>query len=258
MDRNLVKILGGLAVIIALAVGVTAAWNMGAFDALVGRNTPEAIQARLDDEMTNHPAFAALYTTLEEEFPEDHQRLKERMVEAYQERGEPRDSIAAGDRFFVLFMQGSQQHFAKAPDANILQMRDAAIAVVEMLAVQDTNLCARFTMEGLRPTDQPTLEAQELIGAASRAKLQAIAAAIETPTERDGPTPDDIEAYASVMRNMGMAEEHVDDFFRGAFGLRRESAQVQCDVGAIVYSAMAALPEERAARLGAVLLNGGR
>jgi len=60
------------------------------------------------------------------------------------------------------------------------------------------------------------------------------------------------------MLNMGMSEAQVADFFNGAFGLRRESAQVQCDVGAIAHSALAALPDERAARLGAILLSGKR
>ena len=256
--NNLVKGLGAIAVLVALGVAAAAAWNMGAFDALVGRNTPEAIEARIDEEMEDHPAFAASYTTLEEEFPEDHANLKARMMEAYLERGQPLDAIARGDRYFEIFMQRNGPIFAEAPDAKILEMRDAAIAVTEMLAAQDTRLCARFTMDGLGPTDLPTLEAQELIGAAARIKLQAMAAANDMPTKREGPTRADIDAYADVMLNMGMSEAQVADFFNGAFGLRRESAQVQCDVGAIAHSALAALPDERAARLGAILLSGKR
>lgn len=256
MGNNLVKGLGAIGILVALGVGATAAWNMGAFDALVGRNTPEAIEARINEEMEGHPAFAASYTTLAEEFPDDHTNLKARMMEAYRERGQPLDAIAAGDRYFAIFMQRNGALFAKAPEARILEMRDAAIAVTEMLAVQDTRLCARFTMDGLGPTDQPTLEAQELIGAAARVKLQAMAAAIETPTEREGPTREDIDAYGEVLLNMGMSEAQVADFFNGAFGLRREPAQVQCEVGAIVHSALAALPDDRAARLGAILLSG--
>lgn len=258
MDRNTARILLAIGAFIAVIAGSSILWNLGAFDALVGRNTPEAIEARLDGEMENHPAFAALYTTLEEEFPEDFVRLKQRMIEAYQERGETADAFASGERFFELFMQDNLRHFSKAPSANILAVRDGAIKVVETLAVQDVNLCARFTMDGLRRGDVPSLSAQEMIGAAARAKIQALAAGIANPQDHGEPTQQDIETYADVMRNMGMDEFYIEDFFNGAFNLSRASSQVQCDNGAIIYSAMAALPEEAAVRLGAVLLNGGQ
>ncbi len=253
-ERSATEKLGGVLLVMGIIIAIRLAWSMGLFEELVMSNDPDAIAERLEEEMLEEPVFAAMYGTMQAEFPEDYERFKDTMVEVVQDRGSSTDAFNAGKRFMQLFMQRNAEQFRSAPTPALLAARDASISTINLLALEGDSLCAHCAMSGLNPGDRPSPQALREAGEATSAVLLAVAAGRDNPVERGDPTEADINAYVDALSRLGMSDARIDDFLQGAFALMRESDAVQCEEGLRVYRALAQLPDESAARISAVML----
>ena len=228
--------------------------QLGIWDTLFRTNSPEAVAGEIEQAMRATEATERLYATMEQRFPQDYHRLINGMSAAYLRNRSEQEALAFGNQYMERFNATNLPNLAKAPDATINALGDATQSTIEALAAQDTALCARFAMTGLRPDEVSDPALKEQLQAALAVQMLGMAEGRDTPATRAEPDAADVTALAQALQAQGLSTAQIDGFLAADGTLERMSPDGQCSTGRRIYRALNGLPDAQSARLGAVIL----
>ncbi|MEL1250730.1 hypothetical protein [Aurantiacibacter gilvus] len=211
-------------------------------------------EERLDEEIAADPALAQLYSTLEEEFPEDYSALRQTLLDSLETDRSGQSGYYGAQSFMLQFMSRNLHHFAASPQEHLFEVREHSIRAMEMVASEGQGMCARYTMSGLAHDDVLSSRTEMQLSRLTVAQVRAMAAGRDHPVKRGEATEADWDAYARKLQENGMTAEEVDAFFYGGAGLLGLSEAAQCRLGRAIYNALADLPDDVSERLSAVIL----
>lgn len=209
---------------------------------------------QLDRAIASDPSITGIYEVLEEEFPEDYAGLRATIIGAIEDGANDETAFAASQGFMIQFMARNAHLFAVAPEAELFAARDTAVRVMDMLAADDTGMCARYATTGLRHDDAPRMRTKLAMGQLTEEQIRVMAAGRDNPVERGDASEADWIAYGDAMFERGMTDPEIDDFYVGGTRLLAADQATQCRIGQAIHHAMADLPDDASARISAIML----
>ena len=241
-----VVVRAGIGLVVALFIG-------GGIGGVRWLNSPARIEAGIEAELQGNPALGGLYVTMKTEYPEEYRRLVTELAQKAGSAGQAEAAIA-GRQYMREFITRHRGEVQKAPEAELLRARDLQVDVVEMLALESTELCAQFSMAGLPAGAKPSTKTQRKLLSAGEALIRAAAAGRDHPVARTAPTEVDGSRFVGFLSSAGLSTQEIDMLLQGDPALQALPIERQCEIGQAVYHGLERLPPDSAARLTAAVL----
>ncbi len=192
-----VVVRAGIGLIVALFIG-------GGIGGVRWLNSPARIEAGIEAELQSNPALGGLYVTMKAEYPDEYHRLVRELAQKTGSADQAEAAIA-GRQFMREFIARHRADVQRAPEAELLHARDLQIDVVEMLALESTELCAQFSMAGLPAGAKPSTKTQRKLLSAGDALIRAAAAGRDHPVARTAPTEADGTRFVALLTSAGLS-----------------------------------------------------
>ena len=188
-------------------------------------------------------------------FPDEWAQFRSEAIQAVQDRSNSDDEVAALTYAFTRrFMAERTDALVHAPDDNMQAMIEADSSLMAHLQATNVELCAIHAMTGIGPNDQLSPEIEALMSTSGARRLEAVRAGLDQPQQRADVAEDDILALRDAMEEAGVSDQAITTFLEGDPATL--SAQDQCDSTVGLYRALEALPDEQAARIYGLILEG--
>jgi hypothetical protein len=203
-------------------------------------------------EFERQPEVRATAQALDRYYPQDYQRLLERLAAAANRRsGNARTEGFTAVRQFML---SKVQAVTSAPDADLVALADASSEFVRVLKRSNRAACTQFVMSGPSPGTRLSPEVMERLNAMNVLQLRA-AHNGEGPNRvvRGEISDEDALAWMERLRTIDPATaRRVEED-----SMTRASPEEQCAGGAAIYQAVAELPDRQSAAVMATLIREG-
>ncbi|MDF7775006.1 hypothetical protein P1X14_07100 [Sphingomonas sp. AOB5] len=208
------------------------------------RTAPETIEA----ELVKDPFAGRLFATMKQTHPKDLAEFTRRMSKLMRD-GSSLDHIRTESYEFLRKTgEGQVAQIVQAPHAELAEVRKTQKALLTELESHDVMLCARFAMTGSVFVNSAQNEIRPLLIDASIAAWKAAAAGRDRPAKRAIPKTwgqDDGAMLIEAMRKAGMSDVDLQ-VFASPYGMQSAPAWRQCAIGVYLWTALDALPADKA------------
>lgn len=211
-----------------------------------GSAGPRDVVARVE----SMPETAELVTAFRTEYPVDYRQFSVVLAVASRRGG---DEAAAHDGFLFLrrFMAAKEDAVANAPEAQLVSLAEAYLALARLLRAEDVGACAQLAATGFRPGQRVSPAVVAVLSRLGALQIRAARAGENGLGEARGPLSGaDTGAW---VRRMWAIDPAAAALVRSA-SLATASPARQCDAGVVAYQAAAELPDAVAANVMAELI----
>jgi len=203
--------------------------------------------AAVEDKLLRDNRRGALYTAIQQHYPEDFEALATQIANYARDGQTPAQLDVAARAFLAAAQQQHRAEFVQAPHDALADYRQAEIAVVGDLRSTDAHLCAEYLNKGGITSDAGS---GDLRVALQQRGWEADAAGRDTPAGRDlsRPAPATWRRVADTMVAHGITQAEVAAYFQPAAGQPLD-ANRQCAAGLAFLNAVDDLPDREADQL---------
>lgn len=203
--------------------------------------------ASVEDKLLRDNRRGALYTTIQQHYPEDFETLATQIANYARDGRAPAQLDTAASAFLAAAQQHHRADFVQAPHDALAVYRDAEIAVVGDLRSTDVQLCSDYLTKGAITSDAGSSDLRVEL---QQRGWEADAAGRDTPVGRDlsRPAPATWRRVADAMIAHGVTRAQVEAYFQPA-GARPVDANQQCTAGLAFLNAVNDLPDREADQL---------
>ncbi|MFZ1744026.1 MAG: hypothetical protein WAT93_14330 [Pontixanthobacter sp.] len=238
--------LRGIALPLAVLCGLVAACSPS--------KTREQAALEFEQGLLAEPGTSPFWEAVKQEFPEEFAKLVNRGVEAELGGTLSQDQGLALGREWLTGLESKHGAAIKfAPEQSLTKLVHSTVDLIVVFEDRDQQSCAKLALGDSFDTSSMSPRIQSALQRNKVDRIRAMAGGIKTPVTRTDPMDADFAALFAGMRALG-ASERIMDLLTDDRKLAAASPRDQCTIGVILYRAMAQLPNERAARLGAFML----
>lgn len=230
----------------AIGIGATAA------QAVIGlryRSTTDAdIAAQIDAFALSHPGAGAMFTALEENYPDVYASITKRAASALRRRDFGAAEAAASEGIGALF-SAKAAYVSLASPERLETWAKSAIGVMNAAKSDAPELCARIAFGG--PEQSRAKHSSVLANALGRHAAASIAAYREgesAPRRYDAPSGADQAALARSVSSAGLASDETERLSDPG-SIRRLPGDAQCALGIKLMRGVLATPEPVRSRI---------
>lgn len=215
------------------------------------QKTPSEIKTMIETGLAEHEDLAPFFLTLKAEFPDAHREVIATISDSVQSGVESDQAYAVAFNFSRNFMEEQGPNIRRAPTKEIFAIRDTNLNAAQEIAKVSPMLCARFTMDGLRPTDQLPETLHKPVFENATAMLKAAAAGRDRPVPIVEPSEDDWIELTDSMQ--GLSDAEFQHWFNGTYD--RLTYERQCQLGLSILMALTELDSGSSDRIMRVIFD---
>lgn len=239
----------------AVALGVVAVLLVATglvFGAVAaGRYAIESRKAAIEGQLVGHPEFAPIYDVLHDTYPEEAAELDRIIAEQLANQASPEQLHFAVGQFMARTSSAHRDDLIQAPSDALMAIRRIDTRMITAMEQEDVMGCAHYVMTGMVPASMP-LNIRQMNVEMHVERWIAAADGRDRPAGRrvSSQLPlADQQAFVVALRAKGMTDDDLM-VFSAMGGIEPWR---QCAIGRMVAEAIDSMPEERGARLAAML-----
>lgn len=228
--------------------GGAAAIVLAAMVASCGQPSDEQLAESVEKGMMEVPGAEISFPVMKREFPHDYQLLISRMVGLARRNAGKEEAQTVVRDYMNDFIKRIGPDAAKAPTAELLEFRDANVAMLKVLKRQSDAYCADAAMGRNLDPEGPGRGQRLAVARTQAAYFTAAAAGRRNPVERAKPSQSDFAALRTQLFAHGMSEADIE-LLGNTPRLDAAAPAEQCRIGIATYSALADVPGAASERL---------
>jgi len=211
--------------------------------------TPQKLEQALKKDSQLYPAFQVFKFR----YPEAYNRFLNEMSNVTKNATEKQEIEQASFNFMRNFIESKSNSIIFSSSESLKNINKMQLELTNQLKSDDIMACSQFVMAGLKPGVSLSESAKTKAANSTIAFLEAAFSGDANPTQRNVTELSDADAVALIeaMKRAGTPDHIVTSL--GVLGAA--SAADQCDAGVGMYSGVAALKGEQAARLSAFFVS---
>jgi hypothetical protein len=198
------------------------------------QKSPTEINKTIETALEEHETFSPFFLTLKAEFPDAHRDVMEIISDSVQSGVDSDQAYAAAFNLSRNLIEEQGSNIRRAPRKEIFAIRDTNLRATQEISKVSPMLCARFTMDGLRPTDRLPQSLHPPVFENATAMLKAAAAGRDRPVPIVEPTSDDWIGLTNSMQ--GLSDSEFQHWFDGTH--ERLAYDRQCQIGLSMMTAL--------------------
>lgn len=250
--RSVGRVIVGVLAFVA-AYGGAKALVHGGFDWWTHR--PAQLEAGIADARRENPSVDRMYGAMERHFPEEYANFKDAMKKRLGQSASNDELKVAGFNYMREFTKTHLIDVAHAPSASLKDYRESQQQVLRVLHSESIELCAHYSMTGLRPDDSMSAYAKSALADAVAIQIRVAADGKRNPVmrnTREVGEKDSIVFVQSLMKS-GLTDDDVQ-MFSDPKRIEVAPAEQQCRIGEAMLQALNKMPTDQSDRVLAIIV----
>lgn len=238
----------GFAALLLLAIAIGAAATQTLIGLRYSSTTDADIAAQIDAFALSHPGAGAMFTALEENYPEVYESLTRRAASALRRRDFAAAEAAASEAMRSLF-SAKAAYVSLASPERLETWAKSAIGVMNAAKSGSPEFCARIAFGGAELAHaRPSPVLANALGRHAAASIAAYREGESAPRRYDAPSSADQAALARSVSSAGLASDETERLADPG-SIRRLSGDAQCALGIKLMRGVMATPEPVRSRI---------
>jgi len=213
------------------------------------------IAADIEKEMLSEPGGKLMVDALREEFPEAYRGLMARAVELAKANGSEQEAERVSAAYITEFFASHRDGIARAPEAEMTDLRKARLRLLQVHRTQSAALCANLADPAVVVADEPGNRQKLAISQFTAALFRAIGAGEREPLERPAVSANDYAALREAMLAAGVTTADFDMIANPAI-FAASGNETKCRLETAIMKALMKMPDATANRLMVQIVNG--